>query len=138
MKKIVILLIPVVLFVSEMKAQIIAEEEPKMLYWESTHRITKLKDMKDFRDVFHKDRYWLGKKRICGRIFYTTGRVMIDDGKELHPEIRQALGFYTRIRFFEEFSLNTAFFKDFNPAATARWTSDFNYSIGRYHWKPKR
>ncbi|MEW6470205.1 MAG: hypothetical protein AB1458_14895 [Bacteroidota bacterium] len=129
----------VILPVPGLRAQIIAEEEPRMLYYESTHqRIRKLRDMKDFRDVFHKDKFLLGRKRIWGRIFYHTGRVMIDDGRELYPEIRQAIGFYTRIRFFEEFSFNTTFFKDFNPAATARWTSDYNYSIGRYHWKPKR
>ncbi len=120
--------------------QIEVEEEPKMLYWERTHGPVKWKDKQDFRDVFHKDRYLLGKKRIIGNISYNTGRVWVDDyqNNERHSEIRSSLGFYTRIRFFEEFSFNTTFFLNFNSKASARWISDYTYSIGRYTWKPKR
>jgi hypothetical protein len=122
-----------------MKGQIVVEEEPKMLYYEWTHeRVRKLKDLKDFRDVFHKDKFLMGKKRIMGNISYNTGRVLIDDGSEVHSEMRSALGFYGKVRFFEEFSINATIYKDFNPRAAARWTSDFNYAIGRYHWKPNK
>jgi hypothetical protein len=119
-------------------AQIVVDEAPRGLYYERTARVKKFKDMKDFRDVFHKDKFLLGRNRISGNISYNTGRVLIDDGREVHGEYRQALGFFTRIRFFEEFSFNATFYKDFNPKATARWTSDYSYSIGRYNWRPNR
>lgn len=121
------------------RAQIIADEEPKMLYYERTHeRIRNVWKMKNFRDVFHKDKYLLGKNRIMGNISYHTGRVLIDDGKVIYPETRQALAFYTRIRFFEEFSLTTTFYKDYNPKAAARWIADYTYSVGRYNWRAHR
>lgn len=94
--------------------------------------------MKDMRDVFHYDKFLLGRNRISGNISYNTGRVLVDDGKEIHEEYRNAIGFFTRIRFLEEFSVNTTFFKDFNPRAATRWISDFNYSIGRYNWRSKK
>jgi hypothetical protein len=117
-------------------AQIIVDEPPRPLYYERTMRIKKLKEMRDMRDVFHYDKFLLGRNRITGNISYNTGRVLVDDGKEIHEEYRSAIGWYTRIRFFEEFSFNTTFYKDFNPRAAARWTSNYTYALGRYHWKP--
>ncbi len=119
-------------------AQIIVDEAPRSLYYERTMRITKLKDLKDMRDVFHYDKLLLGRNRISGNISYNTGRVLIDDGEKVHDEYRSAIGWFTRIRFFEEFSFNTTFYKDFNPAAAARWTSNYTYSLGRYHWKSNK
>jgi len=119
-------------------AQIVIEEEPKRLYYERTKRITNFWEMKDMRDVFHKDKYLLGKNRITGNISYNTGRVLIDDGHEIHKEYRSAIGFFTRIRFLEEFSFNTTFYKDFNYNAVAPWISDYTYSIGRYNWRPNK
>ncbi|MFL5764112.1 MAG: hypothetical protein ACJ77K_09235 [Bacteroidia bacterium] len=121
-----------------LNAQIVVDEELKRLYYDRTKRITKFSEMNDFRDVFHKDKFLLGKKRILGNVSMNLGRIMIDDGKKIHPELRAALGFYMRIRFFEEFSVNATFYKDFNPRAVARWTNDFSYAIGRYNWRPRR
>jgi hypothetical protein len=119
--------------------QIKLEEEPKMLYWEQTHRVKKLKDADDFRDVFHKDRYLLGKKRIYGNISYNAGRIMIDDENHIaHPELRSAIGFYTKVRFFEEFSFSTTFYKNLNRSTNVRWLSDYEYSIGRYNWRSNK
>src|ERR1051326_971426 len=114
------------------------DEEPKRYYYDYLGRVKKFKDMKDFRDVFHCNKYLMGKRRISGNISYNTGRVLVDDGHETHSEIRNALSFYTRIRFFEEYSINTIFYKDFNPLAAAKWIADYNYSIGRYNWRPNR
>jgi hypothetical protein len=119
-------------------SQIVVDEEVKRLYYDRTRRITKFKDMNDFRDVFHKDKFLLGKKRIMGNLSMNMGRIIVDNGEGMHSEMRAALGFYTRIRFYEEFSVNTTFYKDFNKRAEARWTSDYTYSIGRYNWRPKR
>lgn len=121
-----------------LKAQIIVEEEPRRLYYDRTRRITKFNDMKDMRDVFHKDKFLLGKNRITGNHSFNTGRVLINDGEKTHYEIRNAIGFYSRIRFFEEFSVNSTFFIDFNKEASARWISNYTYAIGRYHWKPNK
>jgi len=120
--------------------QIVINEEPKRLYYDfAIKRITKFKDMRNFRDVFHLNKYLMGKNRISGNISYVTGRVLLaDNNQEVHGEYRKALGFYTRIRFFEEFSFNTTFYVDFNKKATARWTSDYSYGIGRYNWRPNK
>lgn len=121
-------------------AQIIIEEEPDRLYYDfAIKRITKFKDMRNFRDVFHKDKYLMGKNRILGSFSYNTGRVLVTgkDGKT-KGEYRHALGIYGRYRFFEQFSVNATFYIDFNKKASARWTSDYSYSIGRYHWKPNK
>lgn len=118
------------------QGQFIVDEEPKMLYYERTHqRIKNPLRMKNFRDVFHKDKLLMGKNRIMGSISYNSGRVLIDEGGIVFPETRQALAFFTRIRFFEEFSFNTIFYKDYNLRASGRWISDYNYSIGRYNWR---
>jgi hypothetical protein len=120
-------------------AQIELDEEPKRLYYERLARVRKFKDMKDFRDVFHYNKFLLGKNRISGNISYNTGRVVIEnDDHEKVNEMRQAIGFFTRIRFFEQYSFNTTFYKDFNPKASARWTSNYTYSLARYNWKPNK
>lgn len=122
-----------------LSGQIVIEEEPKRLYYEfAIKRITKVKDMKNFRDVFHLNKYWMGKNRILGSISYNTGRVLISDNNGGHEEYRHALAFSTRVRFWEQFSFNTTFYIDFNKKATARWTSDYSYAIGRYNWKPNK
>src|ERR1051326_3678653 len=111
-------------------AQIVVDEEPKMHYYENTTpRVRNFWDMHNMRDVLHKDKFLLGRDRIIGNFSYTTGRVLVDDGHEIHNEMRSALGIFTRIRFFEEFSLNTTFYKDFNPKAVAPWIADYTYSI---------
>lgn len=132
--------------INSLTSQIVVEEEGKRLYYDRTKRITKFVDMKDMRDVFHKDKLLLGKNRIMGNISYNTGRVLIGNdqsngngnGQKMLYEIRNALGFYTRIRFFEEFSFNSTFYIDYNKAASARWTSNYTYSIGRYNWRPNK
>jgi hypothetical protein len=116
--------------------QIVVEEEQKRYYYERLRRIDNFWDMRDMRDVTHKDRFLMGKKRISGSTSFNTQRIIINDGKEDKEEYRNALGFFTRIRFFEEFSFNTTFYLDFNPRAAARWTSNYTYSIARYAWKP--
>jgi len=123
-----------------LKSQIVIEEEGKRLYYERTKRITKFSEMKDMRDVFHKDKFLLGKNRIMGNISYNTGRVLMGDnnGHKKPSEIRSAIGFYTRIRFYEEFSFNSTFYIDFNEKASAIWTSNYTYSIGRYNWRPDK
>jgi hypothetical protein len=132
------------LFLFQLKqsvGQILVEEEDKRLYYDRTVRITNFWEMKDMRDVFHKNKYLLGKKRISGNISSNVGRILINDGRDgqkVSYEVRNALGFYTRIRFFEEFSLNSTFYVDFNPKASAQWTSNYTYSIGRYNWRSNK
>src|SRR3989304_5243804 len=97
---ILLIFFPLLLLLNKMAGQIVVEEELKMLYWEHTHGPIKLKDTKNFRDVFHKDRYLLGKNRIGGSFSYNTGRVLIEDKDNVyHYEVRNALGIFTRIRF---------------------------------------
>lgn len=119
-------------------AQIVVEEEMKRLYFERTRRITNFWEMKDMRDVTHKDKLLMGKNRISGNISYNVGRVEVNDGFETKYEIRSAIGYYTRIRFFEEFSLTATFYQDFNLRASARWISNYTYSVARYNWKPNK
>ncbi|HEX8516247.1 MAG TPA: hypothetical protein VF868_08610 [Bacteroidia bacterium] len=136
--KIILCVFLSVIGINNLWSQIQVEEEPKRLYYERTRRVDNFWDMKDMRDVTHKDRFLMGKNRISGNISYNTQRIVLDDGKELHNEMRSAIGFFTRIRFFEQFSFNTTFYVDFNPKAAAFWTSNFTYSIARYAWKPNR
>jgi hypothetical protein len=126
--------------ITSYRAQILIEEEPERLYYEWTQkRVTNFWEMKNFRDVFHKNKFLLGKNRIMGNIAYNTGRVIITDEKlQTHDEYRSAISFATRIRFLEQFSFNTNFYIDFNKKANARWISEFTYSVARYHWKPNR
>jgi hypothetical protein len=116
-------------------SQIVVDEAPRGLYYMRTARIKKFKNMKDFRDVFHKDKLLLGRNRITGNIAYNFGRVILAENPKV-SEYRSAISFFTRIRFFEEFSLNTTFYADFNRKAAARWIADYTYSIGRYNWRP--
>jgi hypothetical protein len=118
------------------RAQIVVEEEQRRYYYERLRRIDNFWDMKDMRDVTHKDRYLMGKRRISGNTSYNLQRIVINDGKENHAEMRSAIGCFTKIRFFEEFSFNTTFYYDFNPKAAAIWTANYTYSIARYNWKP--
>jgi hypothetical protein len=123
---------------NEVMSQFVIDEEPNRLYYNRTARVKYWRDMKDMRDILHVDKYLMGKNRISGNLSFNTGRVLTDDGRTLHSEIRSALGFFTKIRFFEEFSFNSIFYLNFNPRANARWLADFNYSIGRYNWRSKR
>lgn len=120
----------------QMNSQIVVDEAPRGLYYMRTARVKKFKDMKDFRDVFHYDKYLLGRNRIMGNLSYNFQRVLINDGVRQRAEYRNALGIFTRIRFFEEFSFNSTFYVDFNKRAAARWVADYAYSIGRYNWRP--
>lgn len=123
----------------QLKAQIIVDETPKDRYYMRKARVTNFWQMKDFRDVFHVDKYLLGRQRFSGNIGYNWQRVLVaDDGKHVKYEYRSAMSFFLRWRFYEEFSLNTTFYADFNKKAAARWVSDFTYSIGRYQWRPHK
>jgi len=134
-------LLPLILFLmaSFVRGQIILQEEPNRRYYDfAARRVTKFKDMRNMRDVFHLDKFLMGKNRIMGNFSYNTGRVLIADERQMYSEYRHALGIYTRIRFYEEFSFITQFFIDFNKRATARWTTDYSYALGRYNWRPKK
>lgn len=113
--------------------QIVVEEEQKRYYYERLRRVENFWDMRDMRDVTHRDRFLMGKKRITGSTSHNTQRILINEN---HSEIRSAVGFFSKIRFFEEFSFNSTFYFDFNPKASARWTSNYTYSIARYNWRP--
>jgi hypothetical protein len=121
---------------SLLQAQIIQDEAPQDRYYMRKARITNFWQMKDFRDVFHVDKYLLGRNRFSGNLAYNWQRVLLKDYPNLDYEYRNALSLFIRWRFYEEISLNTNFFYDFNKRAAARWISDFNYSIGRYQWRP--
>ena len=124
---------------ASLKAQIIADEAPKDRYYMRKARVTNFWEMKDFRDVFHVDKYMLGRNRFSGNFAYNWGRVLVyDDGRNVKYEFRNALSYFMRWRFYEEISLNATFYADFNKKAAARWISDFTYSIGRYHWRPNK
>jgi hypothetical protein len=118
--------------------QIVVDEAPRAHYYMRTARVKKFRDMKDFRDVFHYDKLLLGRNRFSGSVSYNFGRVLINDGRQFRNEYRSALGFFMRWRFFEDFSLNTTFFYDFNKRAAARWVADYSYSVGRYNWRPHK
>ncbi len=138
-QKVCLIIFSIFFHANRAPCQIQLDEEPKRLYYEYTGRVKKFKDMKDFRDVFHYNKLLLGKNRISGNISYNTGRVSIEDSDRIiHNEVRSAIGFFTRIRFFEQFSFNTTFYKDFNPRASAMWTSNYTYSLARYNWKSNK
>lgn len=120
-------------------SQILADEAPRDKYYMRKARVTNFWEMKDFRDVFHVDKYLLGRNRFSGNISYNFARVLVaDNGRSVKYEYRSALALYIRYRFYEEISVNATFFADFNRAAAARWVSDFTYSVGRYHWRPNK
>src|SRR6185295_12269750 len=123
-----------VLFLSnDLFAQLIVIDEPPVqrYYNLTAPRIKKFKDWRNMRDVFHYDKYLLGRGRIMGNVSYNTGRVLVDDGDAIHHETRQAIGYFTRVRFLEEFYVNTTFYKDYNKRAAAPWIADYSYSVGR-------
>lgn len=124
---------------NSLNAQIIADEAPKDRYYMRKARVTNFWQMKDFRDVFYVDKYLLGRNKFSGNFAYNFSRILVaDDGFKLKYEYRNALSFFIRYRFWEEFSVNATVYYDFNRAAAARWISDFTYSIGRYQWKPNK
>ena len=125
-------------FAKRSHAQIILDEAPKQRYYDRLVRVKKFKEMKDFRDVFHYNKMGMGTNRFSGHFSYNWGRVKVDNGVEKRDEYRQAIGFYARYRFLEEFFVNVNLFKDFNPKAEARWISNFTYSLGRYNWRNKK
>jgi hypothetical protein len=124
--------------INDAAAQIVVDEAPRGLYYARTARIRKFKDMKNMRDVFHCDKYLMGRNRISGSSSFNIQRVIIDNGIRRKTEFRSAMSWFTRFRFFEEFSFNSTFFIDFNQRATARWIADYTYSIGRYNWRPRK
>jgi hypothetical protein len=117
-------------------SQIIENDAPQDRYYMRKARVTNFWEMKDFRDVFHVDKYLLGRNRFSGNISYNTQRIKLDDGRKVTNVYRSALGFFTKIRLFEEISFNSTFYVDFNKKAAARWISDYSYSIARYNWRP--
>jgi hypothetical protein len=117
-------------------AQIIEDAPPQDRYYMRKARVKSFWQMKDFRDMFHVDRYYLGRNRFSGNFAYNWQRVLVSDRPALNFQNRSALSFYFRWRLYEEFYFNTNLFYDFNKKAAARWISDFNYSIGRYNWRP--
>jgi len=118
--------------------QIVVDEPPRAVYYQRTMRMNKVFKMQNMKDVLHYDKFLLGQDRISGNISYNTGRVVVNNGYETQKEYRSAIGFFTRIRFFEEFSFNSTFYKDYNPYAVAPWIADYTYSIGRYNWRPNK
>jgi hypothetical protein len=130
--------ISVLFLANDLCAQLIIIDEPPVqrYYNLTTPRITKFKDWRDMRDVLHYDKYLLGRGRIMGNISYNTGRVLLEgENHAVRSETRQAIAYYTRIRFLEEFSVNSTFYKDYNPRAAAPWVADYTYAVGRYNWK---
>lgn len=118
---------------------IVLDEVPKGRYFERVaHRKTNFLEMEHFGDVFHSNKFLLGRNRISGSVSYNWGRVVLNDQDGYRSTYRNALGFFTRIRFYEEFSLNTTFYKNFNPEANVRWIGDFSYAIGRFTWRPNK
>src|SRR5436190_20976254 len=84
-------------------AQIIADEAPKDRYYMRKARVTNFWEMKDFRDVFHVDKYQLGRNRFSGNVAYNFARVLVyDDGKRTAYEYRNAASLFIRWRFYEE------------------------------------
>jgi hypothetical protein len=117
---------------------LVIDDMPRAKYLPLMARKTKFKEMEHFGDVFHSNKFLLGQNRISGNISYNWGRVMLQDETGYHSVYRNALGFFTRIRFFEEFSLNTTFYKNFEKRADVRWIGDFGYAIGRFTWRPNK
>lgn len=123
---------------SSLVAQVILiDEMPRPLYYERTKRITKFIEMKSMQDVFHSEKFLLGKNIFSGNISHNMGRMLVDDGSIQHKEFRNALGIFIRAHIAEEYYINGLFYKDYNPNAVQRWTSDFTYSYGRFNWRPK-
>jgi hypothetical protein len=124
------------IFTGPLFSQIIQDEAPRDRYYMRKARVTNFWEMKDFRDMFHVDKYLLGRQRISGNLSYNFQRVLLSETPKPDYEYRSALALFTRIRFYEEISFNTTFYLDFNKRAAARWIADYTYSIGRYNWRP--
>src|SRR3954463_15904603 len=60
-------------------AQIIQDETPQDRYYMRKARVTNFWEMKDFRDVFHVDKYLMGRQRFSGNIAYNWQRVLLSD-----------------------------------------------------------
>lgn len=132
----VLLMLPAVAQ-SQPPGGLVIEEKPiNQIDW--LIRKKKFKDMENFGDVFRSRKFLLGHNRISGNISYNWGRVMKRDESGYYPVYRNAIGFFNRIRFYEEFSLNTTFYKEFEKEADVRWIGDFNYAIGRFTWRPNK
>jgi len=116
---------------------ITADEMPRGLYYYKMKRIDKFKEMKSMQDLFHSDKYLMGRNIFSGNVSFNTSRVMYNDGKQLLTQYRISPGLFIRTLIFEEFSFNTTFYKNFGAIGARQWIPDFTYSIGRYHWKPK-
>jgi hypothetical protein len=137
-KPVILLLFFSIIGLGNTAAQIIIDEPPKPLYYERTKRIKKFKDWNNFRDMLHWNHMAMGRRRFMGNISWNTGRVLRDDGKQIHQETRSAIGYFIRYRFLEEFSVNATFYHDYNKEAHAPWIADYSYSIGRYSWEDRK
>ncbi|MDQ3071669.1 MAG: hypothetical protein M3Q97_00195 [Bacteroidota bacterium] len=105
---------------------------------DTTQRDTamRFRDMQNMGDLLKSNKYLLGKDVIMGHISYNTGRILVSDNGTTKEVWRQALGLFTKVRFYKEFAVNTNFFYNFNKEAKARWTPDFQYSFGKFDWRP--
>ncbi len=93
--------------------------------------------IKSMGDVFHSNKFLLGKDIISGNIFYATNRSVFTDSSGNHFESLNSLGSSLKIRLFEMVSLNTTFFFHLNQKAVLPWTADYFYSLKRANWKPR-
>src|SRR5687768_13556329 len=75
-------------------AQIIADEAPKDRYYMRKARVTNFWEMKDFRDVFHVDKYYLGRNRFSGNFAYNWGRVLVGPANNRKAYYRSALSYF--------------------------------------------
>lgn len=113
------------------------DEMPKGIFYDRGEKFKRMKDYQNFRDVFHSDKFLLGKNVFSGNVAYTTGRILINKGDATEKVWRHALTFSPRIKLFEEVYLSGTLYKDLNKRAIVPWTPDFTYTIGRYNWRPK-
>jgi hypothetical protein len=111
-------------------------EMPRPVYYERTHRLRNPKDWKCVGDMLHSDKALMRYDIFSGNISHNMGRVIINDSENI-TEVRSATSFLLRTRVVEQFYITTTFFKDWNQGARALWLADFQYSFGRYSWKPK-
>jgi hypothetical protein len=136
--KIIRLITILSLLCSVARAQLVIDEIPRGMYYERTARVRKFKDMKNMRDVLHRDGYLLGRNRIMGSISNNFGRILTQENGREVKRFRTVMGYFIRFRFFEEYSVNLTFYQDLNKNAVAPWSPHLNYSIGRYQWRPNK
>ncbi len=121
-----------------LSAQIITiDEMPRALYYYRMKKLDNLKDMKNMKDIFHSDKYLMGRNIFSGNVSTNSGRVVVDNGQSLVNHYKLSVGLFLRTLIYEEFSLNTTFYKNFGNKESQIWLPDFTYSFGRYHWKPR-